>query len=70
MDIIFRGRRTSVQDRFREYATAKLGKIGEYRRRVIFRRLGRARDFTCRFTVTDPIPFVLTGEAMDYEAAA
>ena len=27
MDIIFRGRRTSVQDRFREYATAKLGKI-------------------------------------------
>ena len=27
MDIIFHGRRTSVQDRFREYATAKLGKI-------------------------------------------
>lgn len=27
MDIIFRGRRTSIQDRFREYATAKLGKI-------------------------------------------
>ena len=27
MDIIFRGRRTAVQDRFREYATAKLTKI-------------------------------------------
>ena len=27
MDIIFRGRRTGVQERFREYATAKLGKI-------------------------------------------
>ena len=27
MDIIFHGRRTSVQERFREYATAKLGKI-------------------------------------------
>ncbi len=27
MDIIFRGRRTGVQDRFREYATTKLGKI-------------------------------------------
>jgi ribosomal subunit interface protein len=27
VDIIFRGRRTSVQDRFREYATAKLDKI-------------------------------------------
>ncbi len=27
MDIIFRGRRTGIQERFREYATAKLGKI-------------------------------------------
>lgn len=27
MDIIFRGRRTSVQERFREYATAKLDKL-------------------------------------------
>ncbi len=27
MDIIFHGRRTSVQERFREYATAKLSKI-------------------------------------------
>jgi ribosomal subunit interface protein len=27
VDIIFRGRRTSIQERFREYATAKLGKI-------------------------------------------
>ena len=27
MDIIFRGRRTSIQERFREYATAKLDKI-------------------------------------------
>ena len=27
MDIIFRGRRTSVQERFREYATAKLNRI-------------------------------------------
>ena len=27
MDIIFRGRRTGVPERFREYATAKLGKV-------------------------------------------
>ena len=27
MDIIFRGRRTSIQERFRDYATAKLGRI-------------------------------------------
>jgi ribosomal subunit interface protein len=27
VDIIFHGRRTSVQERFREYATAKLGKV-------------------------------------------
>ncbi len=27
MDIIFRGRRTGVPERFRDYATAKLGKV-------------------------------------------
>jgi len=27
VDIIFRGRRTSIQERFRDYATAKLGRI-------------------------------------------
>jgi ribosomal subunit interface protein len=29
MDIFFKGRRTEVQERFRKYATAKLGRIGK-----------------------------------------
>ncbi len=29
MDIIFKGRRTDIQDRFRRHASAKLGKIGK-----------------------------------------
>ena len=31
------------------------GKIGEYRRRAAYRRLGRARDWLFRFRVTDPV---------------
>lgn len=33
-----------------------LGKIGEYRRRAVRRRLGASRDIAIRFRVTDPIP--------------
>jgi len=36
-----------------------LGKIGQYRRRVVFRRLGRGRDFVFRLRVTDPVNVVL-----------
>ena len=35
MDIIFRGRRTGVQDRFREYATAKLDKLTKLDQKTI-----------------------------------
>lgn len=35
-----------------------IGKQGEYRRRAVFRNLGRARDWVFRFTVTDPIKTV------------
>ncbi len=35
MDIIFRGRRTAIQDRFREYATAKLIKIAKLDQKTI-----------------------------------
>ncbi|NJN35959.1 MAG: hypothetical protein HC794_01560 [Nitrospiraceae bacterium] len=38
-----------------------LGKIGEYRRRAIRRRLGSARDIAIRFRVTDPIPRRVSG---------
>ena len=33
------------------------GKLGEYQRRVIFRRLGRARDRVYEMIVSDPIPW-------------
>jgi hypothetical protein len=36
-----------------------LGKIGEYRRRVVFRRLGHGRDFVFRLRVTDPVNVTL-----------
>ena len=35
MDIIFKGRHTDVQDKFRERATAKLGKIGKLDQKAI-----------------------------------
>ncbi|NOT96234.1 MAG: hypothetical protein HOP00_07985, partial [Nitrospira sp.] len=33
-----------------------LGKIGDYRRRAVRRRLGASRDIAIRFRITDPIP--------------
>jgi hypothetical protein len=38
-----------------------LGKIGEYKRRAIRRRIGAARDIAVRFRITDPIPRRVTG---------
>jgi hypothetical protein len=40
---------------------ASFGKIGEYRRRVNFRRLGRSRDRVFRLTITDPVKRILIG---------
>lgn len=36
-----------------------MGKIGQYFRRVIWRRLGLARDFVFQFTMTDPVKFTI-----------
>lgn len=38
-----------------------IGKLGEYKRRAIWRRNGNARDMTIRLRVTDPVKRVLTG---------
>lgn len=39
-----------------------LGAVGQYLSpRVIWRRMGSARDFVFRFTMTDPVKFILTG---------
>ncbi len=40
---------------------ANLGKIGEYNQRIIFTRLGQARDFVFELSVSDPVKFVLLG---------
>ena len=38
-----------------------IGAVGQYRSpRVTWRRNGSARDFVCRFTMTDPVKFVIT----------
>lgn len=38
-----------------------IGKVGEYSKRAIWRRLGRSRDRVFRLTVTDPAPFDILG---------
>jgi hypothetical protein len=38
-----------------------IGAIGEYKRRAVFLRLGRSRDWVFRFRVTDPVKTVFVG---------
>ena len=45
--------------------TAALGKVGEYARRVLWRRLGRSRDFTFELSVSDPVKVVFLGGFID-----
>ena len=44
-----------------------MGKIGEFKRRLMFRRLGMARDRVFRFTVTDNVRLVLLDARLDAE---
>lgn len=46
---------------------ATLGRIGNYRARVRWNRLGRARDRVYRITITDPVPRVILGAALNPE---
>lgn len=44
---------------------AKIGKGGQYKKRVHWSQLGSSRDFVLSFTMTDPVPFIVTlGEAV------
>lgn len=45
--------------------TASTGKIGQYRRRVEFRRLGRSRERVYRISVSDPIPVTIIGANLE-----
>jgi hypothetical protein len=46
---------------FTSVGFASMGKIGQYTTRVIWRRLGRARDWVLRVRITDPVYRVITG---------
>lgn len=44
---------------------ARMGAIGDYARRVEWRRLGTAYNFVFRLTVTDPVPFVMVSACVN-----
>lgn len=46
---------------------AASGKIGEYKKRVKFRRLGMSRDRVYEVKITDPVKVVLIGAQLDLE---
>jgi len=53
---------------FGNYHAASVGKIGDRRARVIFRRLGLARDFVAELSFYDPVlPVALLGGSIDYK---
>lgn len=41
--------------------TRSAGRLGDYTRRVVFRRLGRARDMVFELAVSDPVRWVILG---------
>ena len=45
-----------------------IGKIGEYKNRAIWRRLGRSRERIFRVTITDPVKRVIIGAHLDATA--
>jgi len=46
---------------------AGAGKMGQYRRRAIWNRLGRARQRTFELEITDPVRVVLIAAELDME---
>jgi len=49
---------------------ASMGKIGEYDRRAVWRRLGQSRERVYRVTITDPIKVVMIGAQLETSASA
>lgn len=49
---------------------ARIGKIGERRARVRWRRLGKSRDRVFELTITDPVKVVILGASVDVVAGA
>lgn len=46
---------------------ASIGKIGQYKKRAIFRRLGQARDRVFELTISDPVFTALMGAELYFE---
>jgi hypothetical protein len=46
---------------FTSIGFSSIGMVGQYTQRVIWRRLGRARDWVLKLRVTDPVKRVITG---------
>lgn len=42
-----------------------IGKIGEYKRRAIWRRLGSSRDRIYKVTISDPVKVVMLGAYLE-----
>lgn len=51
-------------------AEQTVGAIGEYKTRVIYRRLGKSRDRVYRVTITDPVKVSILGADIDVEPGA
>ncbi|CAB4152326.1 Bacteriophage P22, Gp10, DNA-stabilising [uncultured Caudovirales phage] len=50
--------------------TASMGKIGEYKKRAIWRRLGTFRDRVFQVKITDPVKVALIGAELDAEGGS
>lgn len=55
---------------FKNEQTASVGKIGEYKKRLIWRRLGRSRDRVFKLKITDPVPVVLMNAEIEIVVGA
>lgn len=49
---------------------APIGQMGERKRRVRWRRLGKSRDRVFKVTITDPVKVVIVGASVDVKAGA
>jgi len=45
--------------------TASMGKVGEYKKRVKFFRLGQSRDRIFEISISDPVKRVITGANLE-----
>lgn len=52
---------------FGDWLSMSLGAIGQYGKPIVWRRLGRSRDFVFKFRVADPVKVVFIGASIEIE---